>query len=161
MIDVGYAGVIGADKISDGSPLYGDFPDDNRHGDTYGPLAYYAYQPFEQILPWSGRWDDLPAAHAASIFFDLATAALLLWLGMRLRPGPSGKRLGALLAAGWAACPYTAFALESNTNDALVSMLLVASPALPDLTARARGPARPGDPDEVRAGRAGPAVHDL
>ena len=127
VIDVGYAGVIGADRISDGSPLYGDFPDDNSHGDTYGPLAYYAYQPFEQILPWSGEWDDLPAAHAASIFFDLATAALLFWLGMRLRPGPTGKRLGVLLAAGWAACPYTAFALESNTNDALVSMLLVAA----------------------------------
>ena len=110
VIDVGYAGVIGADKISDGSPLYGDFPDDNSSGDTYGPVAYYAYQPFEQILPWSGEWDDLPAAHATSIFFDLATAALLLWLGMRLRPGPSGQRLGALLAAGWAACPYTAFA---------------------------------------------------
>jgi len=127
VIDVGYAGVIGADKVSDGEPLYGDFPDDNSHGDTYGPLAYYAYQPFEQVLPWSGEWDDLPAAHAASIFFDLATAALLLWLGMRLRPGPKGKRLGILLAAGWAACPYTAFALESNTNDSLVPILLVAA----------------------------------
>jgi len=127
VIDVGYAGVIGADEVSDGEPLYGDFPEDNSHGDTYGPLAYYAYQPFEQVLPWSGEWDDLPAAHAASIFFDLATAALLLWLGMRLRPGPSGRRLGVLLAAGWAACPYTAFALESNTNDSLVAMLLVAA----------------------------------
>jgi len=127
VIDVGYAGVIGADKVSDGEPLYGDFPQDNSHGDTYGPLAYYAYQPFEQVLPWSGEWDDLPAAHAASIFFDLATAALLLWLGMRLRPGPKGRRLGTLLAAGWAACPYTAFALESNTNDSLVSLLLTAA----------------------------------
>jgi hypothetical protein len=32
-----------------------------------------------------------------------------------------------LLAFAWAACPYTAFALESNTNDALVSLLLVAA----------------------------------
>lgn len=127
VIDVGYAGVIGGDKISDGEPLYGSFPEDNRHGDTYGPVSYYAFQPFEQLLPWSGSWDDLPAAHAAAIFFDLATAALLLWLGMRLRPGPKGTRLGVLLAAAWAACPYTAFALESNTNDALVSMLLVAA----------------------------------
>ncbi len=125
VIDVGYAGVIGGDKVADGLPLYGDFPEDNSNGDTYGPLAYYVYQPFEQLFPWSGSWDDLPSAHAASVFFDLATAALLLWLGMRLRPGPSGRRLGVLLAAGWAACPYTAFALESNTNDALVSLLLV------------------------------------
>jgi hypothetical protein len=127
VIDVGYAGVIGADKISDGEPLYGDFPGDNSHGDTYGPVSYYAYQPFEQVLPWSGDWDELPAAHAASIFFDLGTAALLLLLGRRLRPGRDGTCLGVMLAFGWAACPYTAFALESNTNDALVSMLLVAT----------------------------------
>ncbi|MDP9227642.1 MAG: glycosyltransferase 87 family protein, partial [Actinomycetota bacterium] len=125
VIDVGYSGVIGADKISDGEPLYGEFPPDNSHGDTYGPLAYYVYIPFEQILPWSGDWDELPAAHAAAIFFDLATIGALLLLGRRLRPGGEGTRLGVLLAFGWAACPYTAFALESNTNDSLVSMLLV------------------------------------
>jgi hypothetical protein len=32
-----------------------------------------------------------------------------------------------ILCFGWAACPYTAFALESNTNDALVSLTLVAA----------------------------------
>ncbi len=127
VIDVGYAGVIGADKISDGEPLYGEFPSDNSHGDTYGPVSYYAYQPFEQLMPWSGDWDELPAAHAASIFFDLGTAALLVLLGRRLRPGREGSALGVALAFGWAACPYTAFALESNTNDALVSLLLVAT----------------------------------
>ena len=94
MIDVGYAGVIGADKISDGEPLYGDFPEDNSHGDTYGPLAYYAYQPFEQLFPWTGSWDDLPAAHAASIFFDLATAALLLLARNAAAPGTERKPPG-------------------------------------------------------------------
>lgn len=123
VIDVGYAGVIGADKISDGEPLYGDFPEDNGSGDTYGPLAYYVYQPFEQLMPWSGNWDELPAAHAAAIFFDLGTIAALFLFGRRLRPG-DGNRLGVLLAFAWAACPYTAFALESNTNDELVSLLL-------------------------------------
>jgi hypothetical protein len=127
VIDVGYAGVIGGDKIADGEPLYGDFPSDNSHGDTYGPLAYYVYQPFEQLFTWSGDWDGLPAAHAAAIFFDLATAAILFLLGRRLRPGEAGTRLGVLLAFAWSACPYTAFALESNTNDALVSMLLAAT----------------------------------
>src|SRR3954468_5032729 len=68
VIDVGYAGVIGADRIADGKKLYGTFPKDNEHGDTYGPVNYVAYVPFEQALPWSGRWDDLPAAHGASVF---------------------------------------------------------------------------------------------
>ena len=124
VIDVGYSGVIGADLITDGEPLYDNFPDDNRHGDTYGPAAYYAYTPFEQVFPWGGDWDDLPAAHAAAIFFDLGTIAALFLLGRRLRPD-DGRRLATLLAFAWAAFPYTAFALESNTNDSLVALLLV------------------------------------
>jgi hypothetical protein len=135
VIDVGYSGVIGADRIADKDPIYGNFPDDDQSGDTYGPVAYYAYVPFEQIFPWSGTWDELPAAHAASIFFDLATMGALFLLGRRIRRGRQGTKLGVLLCFGWAACPYTAFALESNTNDALVSLtlaaalLLLASPA--------------------------------
>jgi hypothetical protein len=129
VIDVGYAGVVGADRIVDGEPVYGKgaFPDDVGSGDTYGPVNYYAYVPFEQVLPWSGSWDDLPAAHAAAIFFDLATFAGLLLLGRRLRPGAPGRRLGATLGFGWAAFPYAAFTLESNANDSLVAMLLVAT----------------------------------
>src|SRR5262249_18240148 len=62
-------------------------------------------------------WDDLPAAHGAAVFFDLATIAGLFFLGRRLRPGELGAGLGAMLAFAWAACPYTAFALEANSND--------------------------------------------
>src|SRR2546421_2957781 len=46
VIDVGYAGVIGADKLLHGKPLYGHWPKDNAQGDTYGPFSYYAYVPF-------------------------------------------------------------------------------------------------------------------
>ena len=70
-IDVGYAGVVGADRIAHGEPLYDNFPDDVSQGDTYGPVNYFAYVPFEAIWPWSGTWDDLPAAHGAAIVFDL------------------------------------------------------------------------------------------
>jgi hypothetical protein len=125
--DIGYAGVVGADRIAHGEPIYGNFPDDISQGDTYGPVDYLAYVPFERIWPWSGEWDDLPASHAASVVFDLATFALLILLGLRIRPGPPGRRLAAILAFGWAAYPYTAFALESNSNDGLVAMLLVAT----------------------------------
>jgi hypothetical protein len=125
-IDVGYAGVVGADRISHGEPIYGNFPDDVSQGDTYGPVNYFAYVPFERIWPWSGTWNDLPAAHGAAVFFDLTTFALLLFLGRRIRPGPAGNKLAATLAFGWAAYPYTAFALLSNSNDTLVAMFLVA-----------------------------------
>jgi hypothetical protein len=120
VIDVGYAGVIGADRLADGTSLYGHFPADNQHGDTYGPVNYYAYVPFEQIWPWSGTWDDLPAAHAAAVAFDLLTLLGLWLLGRRLR----GPRLGWVLAYGWAAYPFTLYTANSNSNDGLVAMLL-------------------------------------
>lgn len=126
-IDVGYAGLVGADRIAHGEPLYDNFPSDVSQGDTYGPVNYLAYVPFERIWPWSGTWNDLPAAHAAAVAFDLATFALLIWLGLRIRPGPGGRKLAATLAFGWAAYPYTAYALESNSNDTLVAALLVAT----------------------------------
>jgi Glycosyltransferase family 87 len=125
-IDVGYAGAVGADRVAHGEPLYDNFPSDVSEGDTYGPANYLAYVPFERIWPWSGSWDDLPAAHGAAVAFDLATFALLIWLGLRIRPGPDGRKLAATLAFGWAAYPYTAYALESNSNDTLVAALLVA-----------------------------------
>ena len=125
VIDVGYAGVIGADKIVDGDELYGDFPENNAHGDTYGPLTYLFYVPFEQALTWSGAWDDLPAAHAAALAFDLLTALGLFVFGRRLRAGPAGTLLGSALAYAWLSYPYALFALQSNANDSLVAALLV------------------------------------
>ena len=123
VIDVGYAGVIGADKLLHGKDLYGGWPKDNASGDTYGPVAYYAYVPFRAIFGWSGTWDDLPAAHAAAIVFDLLTLLGLYWLGRRVR----GPTLGIVLAYAWAAYPFTLWTLSSNTNDSLVSLLLVVS----------------------------------
>jgi hypothetical protein len=123
VVDVGYSGVIGADRIVHGQTLYGNhFPSDNQQGDTYGPVNYLVYVPFERIWPWSGTWNDLPAAHAAAIAFDLLTLLGLYLLGRRLRAGPRGKELGVILAYAWVAYPYTLFALESNSNDTLVAM---------------------------------------
>ena len=121
VIDVGYAGVIGADQIADGQTPYGTFPSDCRKCDTYGPVTYLAYVPFEQAMPWVGRWNDLPAAHGAAVLFDLLTLAGLLVLGWRL----GGQRLAAGFGLAWAAFPFTAYALESNSNDSLVAATLV------------------------------------
>jgi hypothetical protein len=147
VIDVGYAGVIGGDRISDGDGLYGPgFAEDVERGDTYGPLTYLSYVPFEQILPWSGIWDDLPAAHGAAVAFDILTLLGLFLLGRRLRAGPEGDTLGIALAYAWAAYPYAAFALQTNSNDTLVGLLTVAAmlaltlaPARRGLSAANRG----------------------
>jgi hypothetical protein len=123
VIDVGYAGVIGADRLVDGHKLYGAFPSNNANGDTYGPVVYEAYVPFEQLLPWSGSWDSLPAAHAAAIVFDLLACLLCFLVGRRVR----GPTLGIALAYAWAAYPFTLYAQMSNANDALVAVLVLAA----------------------------------
>jgi glycosyl transferase family 87 len=126
VIDVGYSGVIGAHRIAHGHGLYsGRFAADDEHGDTYGPVNYLLYLPFERVLGFEGHWGDLPAAHAAAIAFDLLTLLGLFLLGRRMRAGPQGFEIGVALAFAWVAYPYTDFALQSNSNDSAVAMLVV------------------------------------
>ena len=122
VIDVGVASVVGAHAINHGQTLYSVSA---AHGDTYGPIAYLAYVPFEALWPWHGVWGYVPAAHAAAIFFDVATTIGLVALGMRLRRGQAGRRLGLTLAWAWAAYPATLLGLLTNTNDGLVALLFV------------------------------------
>ncbi len=121
VIDVGYAGVIGAHKVLANTPLYGNWANGNPAGDTYGPINYYTYLPFNLIFGWSGVWDSLPAAHAAAITFDVLTMLGLFVLGWMIR----SRALGVVLAYLWAAYPFTLFVLSSNSNDSLVALWLV------------------------------------
>jgi hypothetical protein len=121
-IDVGYQSVIGASRILHHLPIYWNDP---NHGDTYGPVTYLTYVPFDLIFPWAGSLGKVYAADAAAIFFDLATVGGLVLLGRRLRSGAAGIRLGLILAWAWAACPFTVIGLIEHTNDALISLLSV------------------------------------
>jgi len=149
VIDVGYSGVIGAERIVHGEAPWGNFPveDDrkpcgpansegeireriqtngrcesaNPQGDTYGPTAYEAYVPGYAFFGWSGKWDTLPAAHFTSIVFDLLCLIGLWLVGVRF----GGVPLGASLAFAWAAYPFTQYASNSNTNDAIMPAFLI------------------------------------
>jgi hypothetical protein len=149
VIDVGYAGVIGAERIAHGQAPYGHFPieDDlkacgsanadgeirdriqtngrcetaNPQGDTYGPVAYEAYLPGYLIRGWSGRWDHLPAAHITSVAFDLLCIVGLFLVGRRF----GGFDLAAALPFAWAAYPFTQYAANSNTNDMILPCFLI------------------------------------
>jgi hypothetical protein len=136
VIDIGVAGVVGADHITHGQDLYngGFAPGVGIRGDVYGPFNYLAYVPFEAVFPWNGHWGDVPAAHAAAIAFDLLTTIGLLALGRRLRPGPAGAALGISLAFAWLAYPFTLYTMNANANDSLIAavgvgaMLALSSP---------------------------------
>src|SRR5512132_3475326 len=149
VIDVGYSGVVGAERISAGEAPYGNFPVEdslkacgpadqdgeirdriqtngrcesaNPQGDTYGPVAYEAYLPAYLLFGWSGKWDSLPAAHAASIAFDVLCLLGLALVGFRF----GGLRLAVTLAFAWAAWPFTQYVSSSNTNDALPPLFLI------------------------------------
>jgi hypothetical protein len=149
VIDVGYAGVIGAERIAHGQSPYGHFPTEdhlkacgaadregeirdriqangrcesaNDHGDTYGPVAYEAYLLPYGILGWSGKWDTLPAAHLAAILFDVLCMVGLALVGWRF----GRSRLAVTLAFAWVAYPFTQYVSSSNTNDALVPLFLI------------------------------------
>ncbi len=149
VIDVGYAGVIGAQRIVvEGESPYGHMPTDsgkecgaadtdgyvrdriqtnarcesaNGRGDTYGPVTYIGYIPAFVTLGWSGKWDNLPAAHLTAILFDLLALVGLALVGRRF----GGNRLAVTLAFAWAAYPFTQYASSSNSNDAIMPALLV------------------------------------
>jgi hypothetical protein len=149
VIDVGYAGVIGAERIVHGNSPYGHFPYEdhlkacgpadqdgeireriqfngrcesaNPQGDTYGPTSYEAYIPAYLLLGWTGKWDDLPAAHWTTIGCDLLCIVGLWLVGRRY----GDARLGVTLAFAWAAYPFTQYASSSNTNDMILPLFMI------------------------------------
>jgi hypothetical protein len=161
VIDVGLAGVIGADRLAHGEDVYteefseGLPASGDVRGDVYGPANYLSYVPFELAFPWSGSWDDVRAARAAALGFELLTALALYVLGCRLwglgiprrwvhfllpvpgGPTPEGRTLGIALAYAWLAYPFTMYTLGSSFNDALVAFLVVC--CLLVVTSAARG----------------------
>jgi hypothetical protein len=84
-------------------------------------VAYETYLPGYWLFGWSGKWDDLPAAHFASVVFDVLSMIGLALVGLRF----GGVRLAATLAFAWAAWPFTQYVSSSNTNDALPALFLI------------------------------------
>ncbi len=149
VIDVGFAGVIGGQRIVNGQMPYGNMPEQgdlepcgpadsegeireriqtngrceasNGRGDTYGPVSYLAYVPGYLAFGWSGKWDELWAAHATSLLFDGLCLVGLALIGRRY----GGNRLAATLAFAWAAYPFTLYVANSNTNDAIMPAFLI------------------------------------
>ncbi len=94
-IDVAWASDAGARLMRSGTVVYGnlaDAPEVGVHGDTYGPLTYFAYLPG---LPLG----DSPTVTVLvpNLIFSIAIGVLLMVIG---------RRRGSLDAGVWCAAPW-------------------------------------------------------
>ena len=150
VIDVGLAGVVGASRILDGQAPYGHMPQRGdlepcgpedadgqvrdriqtngrceaaiERGDTYGPVAYAAYVPADARLRLE-REVGLAARRACHV--DRVRPARRRSGSSSSASASAGRGSRALLAFAWAAYPFTAYALNANTNDTIMPAFLV------------------------------------
>jgi hypothetical protein len=153
VIDVGYSGVIGADRIWHGQSPYGHFPQEtvgnhelkkcgpadsegevrdrvqaNGRCETANPLGD-TYGPVSYLAYIPGYllfgWSHKWDTLPA-VHFTSILFDLIALVGLGLvgrRLG--GPRVGAAAAFAWAAWPFTQYASSSNTNDSIGPALLV------------------------------------
>jgi hypothetical protein len=153
VIDVGYAGVIGADLIVHGQAPWGHFPTDQINGHKLKPCSppdangnvRDRVQPdgrCESVNPQGDTYG--PVAYLAyipgrllfgwsgkwddlpAVHFTSIAFDLLCLAGLALiglRFG--GRRTALTLAFAWAAYPFTQYVSNSNSNDAIVPVFLI------------------------------------
>ena len=160
ILDVGYASVVGADRLLDRRAPSGTCrhrpagraaatatatrsatsSDDGKcespvaTGDTYGPAVYLAYVPFVAALPGAASGTTCRPRTSRPARSTCSRSPACSWPG----GGWPTPRIGVLMAFAWAANPFTLYALNMNTNDALVGALLAWTMALLSIPA-ARG----------------------
>jgi hypothetical protein len=154
VIDVGYSGVVGAERIVHGQAPWGNFPVETLpNGKSLKPCGSAdASGEIRDRIQTNGRCESAnpdgdtygPVAYESYIpgylllgwsgKWDTLPAAhftsiafdLLTLLGLWLVGLRfGGRRLGAVLAFAWAAYPFTQYVSNSNTNDALMPCFLV------------------------------------
>jgi hypothetical protein len=154
VIDVGYSGVIGAERIVNGEAPWGNFPVEQLPSGKYLKACGTADASGEirDRVQTNGRCESAnpqgdtygPVAYEAYIpgylvlgwsgkwdtlpasHFTAIAFDLLTILGLWfVGLRFGGRRLGAVLAFAWAAYPFTQYVSNSNTNDAIMPCLLV------------------------------------
>jgi hypothetical protein len=154
VIDVGYSGVIGAQRIVNGQAPWGNFPVEQLPNGKYLKPCGTADSSGEirDRVQTNGRCESAnpqgdtygPAAYEAyipgyiflgwsgkwdslpAVHFTAILFDLLTLLGLWLVGRRfGGPRLAAVLAFAWAAYPFTQYVSNSNTNDAIMPCLLV------------------------------------
>jgi hypothetical protein len=155
VIDVGYSGVIGAERIVSGQAPWGNFPVEKTTPDGKALRACGPADASGEIRNWiqtNGRCEGAnpegdtygPVAYESyipgylalgwsgkwddlpAVHFTAIAFDLLTLLGLWLVGLRfGGPRLAAVLGFAWAAYPFTQYVSNSNTNDAIMGCFLV------------------------------------
>lgn len=131
-VDVVYAVMEGATKLTSGVLPYGHLPGDVIHGDTYPLLSFVLYAPLAWISPVHSTWSSVDLGLGAAVAAALATA----WTLSRIvtsgrRSGPEPRREPELEAAGlraalaWLTFPAVLAAVSTGTTDVVLAVMLV------------------------------------
>lgn len=126
--DIGQAGAVGARLLLQGERIYGNFSGTVPGGDTYGPLNYISYIPFEILFPLGDIFSSSETAgiRLHTIAFDLLVVLILFLIGGVLGNQKGlQNRLGAILVFAYLAFPLNAFHLLGVTNDALPTFFIL------------------------------------
>ena len=186
VIDVGYAGVIGAQRIADRCDAVRQLSEGGRpQGVRAGRLRRARFatgssstaaasrrtrsatrtvrSPTRRTSPATGSAAGRASGTSCPPCISRrssSTSLCALGLGLvGLRFG--GRWLGAALAFAWAAFPFTQYVSMSNTNDAIVPVFLIFGFWLAHLAVGTRGLGRALRLDEVRDAHRRAAVADL
>ena len=160
MIDVGLAGVIGADRLAKGEDIYGE-------GASWGCRSAATSTGRSTTSPTcrssrhsrgAGSWDEVSAARAASLGFELLTALALFGLGRRVRAGPRARPSASpWRTPGWPTRSRCTRSARASTTGLVALLVVCCLLVLSSAPARGAASALAGL-TQVRAADAGASV---
>jgi Glycosyltransferase family 87 len=127
-IDVIYAVMEGATRLTHGVLPYGHLPPGIVHGDTYPILSYALYVPLALLEPVSTQWNSVDAGLAAAVLAALVGAWLVFRLVIRTGQvharAPQAEEAGLRAALAWLAFPALLITASTGTTDVALAAML-------------------------------------
>jgi hypothetical protein len=120
IIDVGYALMEGATRITHGLLPYGHISD-IAHGDTYPIGSYVLYVPFALLTPVDTVFDNANLVLVVAIVAALAIA----WALARLPRATADDTNGLRAAIAWLTFPTVLVTVSTGTSDVLLGAMVV------------------------------------
>ena len=129
-VDVIYAVMEGATRLTHGVLPYGHMPLGVIHGDTYPILTYALYTPLALLSPVNSTWDSVVPGLGVAVLAALVAA----WAVFRTAAGarrpagalraPEVEEAGLRAAVAWLAFPSVLITVSTGTTDVVLAAML-------------------------------------